>query len=251
MKPIQILIVEDDPIIAADIADRLGEMGFSTLGPVASGEAAVLFFENHAAPPDLVLMDVQLEGPLDGIEAAKRISGKLPRLPVVFLTSNSDEATFGRAKTARPAAFLAKPFRGKDLRHAIELAIANSAEKPEPAERPSEPVESQSFLLNDRLFVKSRERFVRVFFEEIKWAEADDYYCKIAVGDHEILLTHTLGKFADSLAARPEFLRVHRSFIVNLRHVEQIGELFLHIGKKQVPVSKSAREELLARFQRL
>jgi len=103
MEKINILVVEDDPIIAADLKDRLEELDYAVMGPVASGEAALE--EVKGSPqPDLVLMDIQLEGAWDGIETAAQIR-QHKKLPLIFLTSNSDSRTFSRAKAVDPQAF--------------------------------------------------------------------------------------------------------------------------------------------------
>jgi|CXWL01.1.fsa_nt_gi DNA-binding LytR/AlgR family response regulator len=246
MEKLTILIVEDDPIIGADLQDRLPEMGYGALGPFPSGEEALTFF-GTPTPPDLVIMDIQLEGQLDGIETARRIFEKHPSLPIIFLTSNSDDATFTKAKMTKPAAFLSKPFRGRDLKHAIELAIAQSASRKEPTGE--DTTEENAFLLKDRLFIKAKDRMVRLFFKDILWVEADDYYCKVVTKEKEFLVTQTLKKFGEELAGVPELMRVHRSYIVNLAHVEEIGELYLHIGKRQIPFSKTFKEELMGRLR--
>ena len=188
MESIRILVVEDDPIIAADLQDRLTESGYTVLGPVAAGEDALSFVEQDNLP-DLVLMDIQLEGEWDGIETTRRIRLKHD-MPIIFLTSNSDDATFRQASQANPQAFLSKPFRGRDLKHAIELAIRQSAGKEEPAKK--EPAEENAYLLKDRLFIKGKDRMVRLFFKDILWVAADDYYCKVFTKEKEYLVTQTL-----------------------------------------------------------
>ena len=105
-----ILVVEDNPIIAADLADRLSESGYHVLGPVAAGEDALPFFLQKT-PPDLVLMDIQLEGEWDGIETTRRIRQQHD-LPVIFLNSNSDDATFRQARAVNPQAFFVPTFPG-------------------------------------------------------------------------------------------------------------------------------------------
>lgn len=237
-----ILIVEDDPIIAADLEDRLSEMGFGILGPVATGEDALSFFDRQPIP-NLVLLDIQLEGKWDGIETARHIRQK-HGLPIVFLTSNSDDATFAQAQKTSPQAFLSKPFRGRDLKHAIELALSHFA-KNENADEPSE----NAFILRDRLFIKVKDRMVRLFINDVLWIEADDYYCKVITREKQILVTMTLKKFGEELEGIPELMRVHRSYIVNLAHVESIGELYLHIGKNDIPVSRNLREKMLSRLK--
>jgi DNA-binding LytR/AlgR family response regulator len=247
MESITILIIEDDPIIAADLQDRLMESGYVVLGPVASGEEALPFFQKDNLP-DLVLMDIQLEGEWDGIETTRRIRLKHD-LPVIFLTSNSDDATFRRAGRVNPQAFLSKPFRGRDLKHAIELAIRQAARKGGPAKKETE--EENAYLLKDRIFIKVKDRMARLFFKDILWVVADDYYCKVFTNEKEYLVTQTLKKFSDELAGVPKFMRVHRSYLVNLDHVEAIGDLYLHIGKQRIPFSRSAREELMARLKKI
>ncbi|MBK9015235.1 MAG: response regulator [Saprospiraceae bacterium] len=191
MEKVTILIVEDDPIIGADLQDRLLEMGYDTVGPYPSGEEAITIF-SATSPPDLVIMDIQLEGQWDGIETARQLLEKHSSLPIIFLTSNSDDATFGKAKTTKPAAFLSKPFRGRDLKHAIELAIAQSALRKETTSEAT--AEENAFLLKDRLFIKVKDRMVRLFFSDILWVEADDYYCKVVTKEKEYLVTQTLKK---------------------------------------------------------
>lgn len=245
MDTINILIVEDDPIIAADIQDRLQEIGYEVLGPISRGEDALTFFDN-GKHPDLVVMDIHLAGNWDGIETTRHIQAKND-VPVIFLTSNSDDATFGAAKQVKPQAFLSKPFRGRDLKHAIELAISKAAVKS--VATANEPTETPTYLLRDRLFIKAKDRMVRLFFKDILWVEADNYYCKVVTKEREFLVTMTLKKFSEELVGVPELMRVHRSFIVNLSHVAEIGELYLHIGKGRIPFSKNFKEEMLGRLR--
>ncbi|AXE21876.1 DNA-binding response regulator (plasmid) [Runella rosea] len=246
MDAIQIVIVEDDAIIGADLQDRLEEMGYEVIGLFENGEDAYESIQKSS--PDLLIMDVQLSGKWDGIETVRQISKKF-QFPIIFLTGNSDEITFSKAKTTGPAAFLSKPYRGRDLKHAIELAIIQSAEK---TKKMVDVVENESaYVLQDRLFVKVKNGMERLFFQDIQWVEANDYYCKVFTRTKEIQILQTLGKFSETLSNLSEFLRVHRSFIVNLNHVEQIGDLSLYIGKHQIPVSKSAREEIMGRLKKI
>ena len=244
MENIRILIVEDEPIIAADLADRLLDMGFDIAGQCETGEEALALVQHR--PPDLILMDIQLAGPLDGIETARKIMEQRPT-PVVFLSSNNDDATFARAKTTLPAAFLSKPFRGRDLKHAIELAIHRAAPP-----TPTAPAETeQTYLFEDRIFIKTKDRMVRLFLRDILWLEADDYYCKLILTGKEILITQTLKQIGETLAAVPELMRVHRSYIVNLAHVEEIGDLYLFIANRQIPINKASRDEILTRVKKI
>jgi len=246
MDNIRILIVEDEPIIAADLADRLIEMGYDIAGQCSSGEEALELVQR--IQPDLILMDIQLDGALDGIETAAQITRK-QNIPLIFLTSNSDDSTFDRAKATMPAAFLSKPFRGKDLKHAIELAIGQASKSTSSVS--AAPDAEQTYLFQDRIFIKSKDRLVRLFLHDILWLEADDYYCRLATPGKEILITQTLKQIGETLADIPGLMRVHRSYIVNLAHVEEIGDTSVRIGKKQIPINKTSRNDIIARLQRI
>jgi len=246
MKPTRICIVEDDPIIATDLAYRLQDLGYIAEGPFASGEEA--YRQMQEQWPDLFILDIQLEGAWDGIETSRYIM-KYRAVPVIFLTANADDRTFRQAKLTSPAAFLSKPFRSRDLEHAIELALMNMTGESTQSNLPSGS--SSSYLLDDRLFIKTKERLVRVLLEEIHWIEADDYACKLATEEKEFYIGRTLGKLGEVLLSRPEFVRVHRSYIVNIKHIEQISELYLHIGNKKIPLSKSLKGELFERILKI
>lgn len=246
MSRIRILIVEDEPIIAADLADRLRDMDYDIAGQCSSGEEALQSLEQEKV--DLILMDIQLEGAMDGIETAQRMLLKQP-LPLIYLTSNSDETTFSKAKTTHPAAFLTKPFRGKDLQHAIELAISRVGNLS--AAQQSAAEQTEAHLFKDRLFVKVKDRMVRIFLKEILWLEADDYYSKLITKEREYLITQPLKQMGESLAERPEFMRIHRSFIVNLTQIEEIGDVFVTIHNRQIPLNKTSKDELTAQLLKI
>ena len=120
MSATQILIVEDEGIIAADIEDRLRRLGYEVAGWASTGEEALGAVA--AKKPDLVLMDIMLKGETDGIEVARRIRLKYD-VPVIYLTAYSDEAMLERAKLTEPFAYLLKPFSERELRANIEMAL--------------------------------------------------------------------------------------------------------------------------------
>jgi signal transduction histidine kinase len=116
----RILIVEDERIVARDLAATLVEFGYAVVDVVARGEDAIARSRVHR--PDVILMDIRLAGAMDGIEAAARIRAEHDAA-IIFLTAHTDEQTLQRAKHTEPLAYLVKPFRGADLRCAIEIAI--------------------------------------------------------------------------------------------------------------------------------
>ena len=120
MNPIKILVVEDEIIVAEDIAGRLKKLGYAVTATVASGEEALeKVAENR---PDLVLMDIVLKGEMDGVTAAEKIRTRVD-VPTVFLTAYADDKTLERAKLTNPFGYIIKPFQQNDLRVAIEIAL--------------------------------------------------------------------------------------------------------------------------------
>jgi PAS domain S-box-containing protein len=116
----KILIVEDEFIVARDLKKRLRQFGYEVVGTVAAGEEAII--EAEEKRPDLVLMDIMLEGRIDGIEAAQGIRDKL-NIPVIYLTSHSDDDLIERAKVTGPFGYLIKPFEVRELQATLETAL--------------------------------------------------------------------------------------------------------------------------------
>jgi two-component system, response regulator PdtaR len=130
----KILVVEDERITAEDIKKSLEKAGYKVPAIVSSGEDAVKFSEKYQ--PDLVLMDIVLDGKIDGIEAAETIRSNF-EIPVIYLTAYSDKNTVERAKTTHPSAFilkepfgfLHKPFEENELYTAIDILLNRKSEE--------------------------------------------------------------------------------------------------------------------------
>ncbi|AWB06537.1 hybrid sensor histidine kinase/response regulator (plasmid) [Azospirillum humicireducens] len=120
----RILIVEDDRIVARDIQHQLSRMGHVVVGMSASGEEAVRLAGSHR--PDLVLMDIRLEGEMDGIEAARLIRDS-QGIPVVFLTAYANDEVVQRASLTEPFGYLLKPFEEPQMRTVIQMALYKHA----------------------------------------------------------------------------------------------------------------------------
>jgi DNA-binding NarL/FixJ family response regulator len=120
----QIILVEDETIIAYELKVRLSMLGHKVLGVFRKGEDACQ--AAGTTMPDLMLIDIVLAGKIDGIETAKRVRA-LGRTRIIFLTANTDEATRQRALTVAPEGFLLKPFTEDELREILDLALAPPA----------------------------------------------------------------------------------------------------------------------------
>lgn len=243
---IKILLVEDEMIIAAKISMQLTELGYEVTAILPRGEEAITHVKENR--PDVALLDIQLKGQIDGIETAKQIK-KMVDIPIIFLTANADEATFNRAKETKPAAFISKPFKQLDLQRSIELAI-NSLAIDNVNCNDEISIEQHPIILNDRLFIRCRDKMVKILIADILYIEADRNYSRIFTKKKEYLLTLTL-KTIESRLPPELFVRVHRSYIINLSHVDEVANGYLLINEKSIPLSGNLRENLLERIQTL
>jgi PAS domain S-box-containing protein len=119
-KKNRIFVVEDESIVSLEIQDRLNKLGYSIAGSSVSGEKTLELMPD--TKPDLILMDIMLQGKLDGIETARQIK-QLYDIPVIFLTAYADNDTLQRAKLTDPYGYIIKPFEERELHTAIEIAI--------------------------------------------------------------------------------------------------------------------------------
>jgi two-component system cell cycle sensor histidine kinase/response regulator CckA len=115
-----ILVVDDEALIAADIESKLKSLGYDVCGTASTGERTLELVEAHH--PDLVIMDIAIEGHLDGIETAEAIRDRWG-IPVVFLTAYADSKRLERAKLAYPFGYLLKPLTDRDLKVTVEMAL--------------------------------------------------------------------------------------------------------------------------------
>src|SRR5262249_53667965 len=118
-----VLVVEDEGVVALDIAAQVGALGYDVVGTAASGKDAIE--KTRAHRPDVVLMDVRLQGEMDGPAAAEQIHA-WSDVPVIFLTAFADDATLGRIREDDPSAYLLKPFDERELGMALHTVLRQS-----------------------------------------------------------------------------------------------------------------------------
>jgi AmiR/NasT family two-component response regulator len=126
-KKAKILVVEDDRIISLEIKERLEEFNYGVIGSATTGEEAYSLASAYL--PDLIIMDIHIEGAMDGIETALKIKNEL-NIPVVYLTAYADDFTIERAKITEPYGYIVKPLDERELKSAVEIALyKNKADK--------------------------------------------------------------------------------------------------------------------------
>ncbi len=234
MRTIKVLIVEDEMIVAKDISYYLEELGCEVCGLLMEGEEVLPFLEKEV--PDIILMDIMLKGKLDGVSTVHLIK-KHYSIPIIYLTANTDDRSFELAKATQPFAFIEKPFKKKTLRRTVELLIEQIT-----AEQEAEP---ETILLKDRIFVRENNNsMVKIKLEDILYVEAERAYCQITTVERSCLITSSLSQLEQKLSS-PFLMRVHRSYLVNLRQIERIEENQITIGDKRISVSRSYWKDFL------
>ncbi|WP_435623410.1 LytR/AlgR family response regulator transcription factor [Flagellimonas sp.] len=241
--PVKILIVEDEMVIGANISMQLTEMGFEVCGLLPKGEDVLSCIRN--TQPDILLLDIQLKGKLDGIETARLVRAEFD-VPIIYLTSNADRVHFERAKATKPRAFISKPYKNIDLQRAIELTVETISNEPKSTSGGAQ----HQFVLNDRVFVRKRDKLMAVAIKDIRYLEADRNYSKLFTGDKQYLLVGTLKSLEDKLPLH-HFMRVHRSYIINVSQIDEVGNTHVSVAGKIIPISKEAKAELLKRLRTL
>lgn len=242
-----ILVVEDESIVAKDIQVCLRKLGYDVVGIVSSGEEAVLKAEEFDL--DLVMMDIMLKGEMSGIEAADIIRKK-KSIPVIFLTAYTDRNTVDKAKETEPYGYIIKPFKEIDIQTAIEIALYKHGREMEVKKERDmyySMVEKQDSV--DMMFVKANQRLVKIKYSDIYFIEALKDYVVINTMERRYTI-HSTMKDIESKMPEKDFIRVHRSFIIRLDKIKEIdhSNVVLENDKKIVPVGGSYKELLQQRI---
>ncbi len=235
MDEIRILIVEDEMIIADTIVDTIESYGYTALEPAITYTEAVETIKKNS--PDIGIFDIRLSGSKTGIDLAKLVNEKY-HFPFIFLTSFSDKNTLDQAKQVRPSAFLIKPFNKKELNAAIEMALYNYSLQE------SKPIEALNTVIKKSIFIKTGSKHFRISLCDIMYIKSDNVYIDLFMVNGDIhTLRETIGDYLNKLNSN--FVKCHRSYIVNLKHVESVNKTSITIKGTEIPMSKNMREEIL------
>ncbi|NHM05872.1 response regulator transcription factor [Flavobacterium sp. CYK-4] len=228
----KIYILEDEPLIAETIRTALIKAGYEIIGMTDNGKEAL--FDIEQDEPDLVLVDITLDGKMDGIEMIEHLQKKA-NIPFIYLTSHSDDLTLERAKKTEPDGYIVKPFNENTLKTNIELALYKNK------------MNRQSVSANeefDSFFVKNKGELIKIEMENILCLEAFDNYCYLHTAEQKHLISHTLKSLEEKLPSH-RFIRVHRSFIINIAKIKSLHDGYVFIDKHKIPISNSNKDELM------
>ncbi len=252
IEKVNIFIVEDEIILAEDIKYRLSNMGYTVTGMASNAIDALKKIANNTNI-NIILLDITIKGDLDGIELATLIKAKYD-IPFIFLTSNANKDVVERANKTNPHAYILKPFNDRQIDIAINLALINfqskTQEKSFSLNTNLLPNSQSALKIKDSLFLKKGQHFERVALHDILFLQADSNYCNIFSRAKKFTYATVLKKIEAQLSSL-QFLRVHRSYIVNIDKVTGFEGNQLFIDDKKIPISKNYRNTVFKLFNTL
>lgn len=226
----KINIVEDDLFIAQDLSEMLTEMNYSVLSVSHSATDALNSLKKEK--PDLILMDINLNDAIDGVHLAGIVKTEY-KIPIVFTTAFSDQATLERVKNISPYGYVVKPYTAANIKVAVELAFARlDSEK-----------NNSSSDDSAASFINSVSGMIKIIPEEILYINAFDYYANVFTSSEKILAKMTLGEVLETINFS-DLVRVHKSHAVNINKVEKIKNNEIYIGDVRIPIGRAYKEEL-------
>ena len=247
MGKVNVLLVEDESIVAKDIQLSLKRLGYNVLGIENTGEKAIT--SARKLDPDIIIMDIMLKGKINGIEASEKIR-KEQNIPIIYLTAYADENTLSKAKITEPYAYIIKPYKEIDLHTSIEMALYKHSKE-------LEILKERDMLYNivenkentEYIFVKSKSRLIKLNTNDVIYIEALKDYVVINTPSARYTI-HSTMKDIQKKMPEDKFLRVHRSYIVNINKISEIESpnLILEGNKKIIPIGGSFKEGLLSKI---
>lgn len=224
-RSLSILIVEDKRTQARTLNNQLNRLGYTIHSINSKGEDALKRLEER--PADLVLMDIDLDGSLDGISTAKLIRQKW-RIPLIFLTQHDDDLHFELAEETDPIAYLAKPYNFVNLHRIIQKCFAKK-------------VQNEQFIQSteDAYFIANTDGgYFRVELKQLAYTESSGPYQKLVFDDHEETICLNKKTLLHKLELSGlEFVEVNDRHIVNLNMVEKIDGQAIIVNAHLLPLS--------------
>jgi DNA-binding LytR/AlgR family response regulator len=218
MSATKILIVEDEVLIAEHIKDYLISFGMSQIYMAHNKNLALQAIEN--IKPDIVLLDMHLQHPLDGIEIANIIDDKGDP-PYIFITANADMLIIQKAIHTKAAAYITKPLKKSDLFAAIQISLKSQA-------KPEEEI----------LLLKESTTTIKILLSEILYIESNGNYINIHTKKQKVIARQSL-EWAEEQLPGQQFMRIHRFYIVNMSAVDKSSSKSVFIGVVELPISRS------------
>jgi DNA-binding LytR/AlgR family response regulator len=226
----QILIVEDEFVIAADIESAVIKLGYNSLGIARCADDFFNFIKANDKP-DLVLLDITLGESQKGIAIAEFINKEL-QIPFIYITSHTDTTTIQKVAYTKPCGYLVKPFDRQRLAVAIELALSEHALLKE------EHVES------DFIEIQGKEGKEKINLAEVLFFEANLNYTVIRTISKKLIIRRLLKDIMVEPSVEKKFVRIHKSYAVNKAKIESKSARNVMVLGHKLPVGRSFAQDI-------
>ena len=250
MSSIKLLIVEDDFFVAEEIQASIEILGFTVSARVDNGKDAIKEVMDNK--PDLAIMDIRIKGEMDGIETASQLA-KDHGIPIIYMTDQSDQETYEKAKETSPHAFLQKPVTPITLQRSIELAVVQVYKDKKAVENKTSL--EDGVVLNKHYMLKNKKELHAVKLESIIRIKAEGSYCELKTEEKVWLIARPLiaiiGSLNQSLYCRENLIKISRSVAVNVNRISKIDGNMVTVGDENFAFGETYRALLFRRIQKI
>lgn len=212
----KVVIVEDDFIVADHLSMMLEEEGAKVLDLVNNVDEALTFLSQK---PDLFFIDIRLIGDKTGIDLGEKLKEK--NIPFIYVSANNELSTLKKAAKTNPLSYITKPYKKNDVLAQLELFRLNFGGSYEV----KTSIGKKKIKLADIIYFESDNSYVKIFTDNAVYSERNN-----------------LSKLEDQL--QQDFVRIHRSFLVNKSHIKDYTSTFLYLNQKTIPISRKYKSNL-------
>ena len=246
---ISILIVEDEFLTADFIKDTLLEIGYVVSGIATNADECLDILEKEKT--DLVFLDINIDGDMDGIQLAHKIR-KEYNIPYIFLTSYLDKRTVDLALAAKPSSYITKPFNKIALYTSIEVALKNySLGIAATSAKDTTIMHETTFFSKEFLFVKDKGAYMKIVAKNVMYFQSELKYIDIYTINKRYTIRYSLPDLLLKLG-KNNFVQCHRSYAVNINKIMRIDpNTILLDDKRNIPLSRSYKEDVMSRLNLL
>ncbi|MEL6942034.1 MAG: response regulator transcription factor [Bacteroidota bacterium] len=234
MKNYRALIVEDEILIADTIKRYVQRKGYKVVGTAISYEEATDLYKKER--PDITLLDISLSGSKTGVDVAQFIRAQDDACPFIFISSQTDRLSIESARETLPSGFLTKPIQQTSLFTTMEMAIYahyNTRQKKQ----------------QGAIKLMDGQKNYRIHWDDILYLEADHIYVKVKTTNHGEILQRTSLKELMTQLPTNQFIQSHRSYVVNMKRVNDWDNASIYVQDQPISLSRSNRRNIVNKLK--
>lgn len=225
---VSVLLIEDEPMIAQDIELILLENDYDVIGLFYESGPAIIAAKERQ--PQLALLDINLQSEVDGIYIARQLN---KQCSIIFITSLYDDSTLKRIEHIKPYAYILKPFQEQEILLNMRLALARK--------QIELMANTDSFIT-----IKSKGFNVKIDLKDVLYLEGENNYTKLILKNAKThLISKTINSVLNEDCTSADFIRVHKSYVINLKYLEGLNGKYAQVKGHSIPISRTYKRELL------